>query len=88
METPACPPPRKSLPPLRNWTVAGLMMVIAAFEFQRLDAQGKAHRERVDQTYRLIAIERKVDWLLFSHPPPPTPSATKPLRGLAASAAR
>ena len=67
---------RGRAPPIRNWIVVGLMMVIATFEWQRLDAQGKAHRERVDQTFRLIAIERKLDWLLYSLPPPPTPTAT------------
>lgn len=86
--TGAAPCPTTSRPPLRNWVVAALMLVIAGFEFQRLDAQSKAHRERVEQTFLLRSIERKVDWLLFSHPPPPTPSATKPRRALVASDAR
>ena len=65
------------IPPLRNWVVATLMALIAVGEWQRLDAQAKAHRERQDQTYRLVAIERKLDWLLLTTrlpiPSEPTP---------------
>lgn len=61
------------------------MTLIAVVEWQRMDAQAKAHQERQDQTYRLVAIERKLDWLLLTTRLP-MPSELKAAQGAGASA--
>lgn len=65
-----------------------LLLAILLFEWQRTDAMAKAHRERMDQSYRIEAIDRKVDWLLLTQPSTGTELKLRPSPALGSSAGR